>query len=277
MRQLINSKTMNLVALVLFLALIAKLIGLSLLYFLPKNGVELMPVQSNHVKYRTYKVSQLFDLNSSTPAVKDDVKPIKNTLKIDNLVLHAIYGDNTKGFIVFAQKSSSGENHILALNQSYEGYKLIRIRQDSAILEKDGKNYELIFKEEANKLPIQERISAPVVKNKDLGNTEVLRAVRKKDVMHYAKNFDEIWKNIAITEVKENGKINGFKVMSVKQSSIFGQLGLLQGDVIMSVNNQELKSYADAFKIYNNISDYDSLKLVIIRNKQKKELEYEVF
>ncbi len=276
MRQLINSKTMNLVALLLILMAIAKFIALCVLYFLPQNGIESMPVQTGLIKYRNYKVSNIFDLNTSEVQTAKP-KPIKNTLKIDNLVLYAIYGDNKKGFIVFAEKSSSGENHILALNETYEGYKLIRIRQNSAILEKDGKNYELLFKESENKLPIQERISAPVVKSKDLGNTDVLRAVRKKDVMHYAKNFDEIWKNIAITEVKKDGKINGFKVMSVKQSSIFGQLGLLQGDVIMSVNNQELKSYADAFKIYNNIDDYDSLKLVIIRNKQKKELEYEVF
>lgn len=76
---------------------------------------------------------------------------------------------------------------------------------------------------------------------------------------------------------KRNGKIDGFKVLSVKQNSIFAQLGLLKGDIIMAVNNQPLKSYADAFKVYDNIGDFDSLKLDIIRNKQKKELEYEVF
>ncbi len=276
MRQLINSKTMNLVAFVLSMIVLAKLVGLVVLYFLPKSGIELVPLQGNNLKYRSYRVSQLFDLNSNTPTpIK--LNPIKNALKIDNLILHAIYGDNSKGFIVFAEKSSLDKNHIIALNQSYKGYKLIRIRQASAILEKGGKNYEIVFKDEPNRIPIQERVSAPKSAEKYLGNTDVLRAVRKKDVMHYAKNFNEIWKNIAIKEVKRNGKIDGFKVMSVKRSSIFAQLGLLKGDIIMSVNNQELKSYADAFKVYDNINDYDSLKLVIIRNKQKKELEYEVF
>lgn len=275
MRQLISSKTMQNITTLLVLVVIAKLVGLIILFFLPKSGVELATNDVNNIKYRSYKVSNSFglvgDVKANTPKV-----PPKETLKIDSLILHAIYGDDKQGFIVFAEKKSPQANKILALNHEYKGYKLTHIKQISAILEKGGVAYELVFKETPNSIPIKKRVLAPPPP-KDAGNTEVVRAVSKKDVMHYAKNFDAIWKNIAIKEIKKGGKIDGFKVLSVKQSSIFARLGLLKGDIIMSVNNQPLKSYADAFNIYNNIKDYESLKINIIRNKQKKELEYEIF
>ncbi len=276
MRKILNNKIIKLLAIILILAAIAKFANLIALYFLPKTGVELSSDISANIKYRGYKISNLFDLKRAQ-TTKQAPKPIENVFKIDSLILHAIYGDNKQGFIVFAEKTNASNTHILALNDSYKGYKLAQIRLSSVILQKNEKNYELKFKEsKKSAIPLQKRILKTPPKEL-IGNTDVLRAVRKKDVMHYAKNYKEIWKNIAIKEIKRNGKIDGFKVMSVKANSIFAQLGLLKGDIIMSVNNQPLKSYADAFKVYNNIGNIDSIKLDIIRNKEKKELEYEVF
>lgn len=277
MRKILNSKFINILAVLLILVAIAKFLGLIALYFLPKTGVELAANTTTNIKYRSYKFVHLYDLKDDVKKPSTKPKPIKNVLKIDSLILRAIYGDDKEGFIVFAEKMAPQVNHILALNKTYKGYKLIQIRLLSVILQKGGKNFELTFKDtRANIIPIKQRIlKTPTPKN--LGNTDVVRAIKKKDVMFYAKNFKEIWKNIAIKEVKRDGKIDGFKVLSVKQDSIFAQLGLLKGDIIMSVNNQPLKSYADAFKVYDNIGNFDSLKLDIIRNKQKKELEYEVF
>lgn len=274
MRQLISSKTMKNIITLLSMIAIAKLIGLIVLFFLPKSGVEIASNDVNSMKYRSYKVSNSFGLVTNKKK-KPPKAPPKEVLRIDSLILHALYGDDIHGFIVFAEKKAPLANIILALNHDYKGYKLTHIKPQSAILEKGGKAYELLFKELTSSIPLQNRVSVPIPK--DLGNTDVVRAVSKKDVMHYAKNFDSIWKNIAIKEIKKDGKIDGFKVISVNKSSIFARLGLLRGDIITSVNNQSLKSYADAFNIYNNIKDYDSLKISIIRNKQKKELEYEIF
>lgn len=275
MRQIFNSKNIKLATIVLSMVVIAKIFNMILLYKLPKSGVEISKNSANLINYRGYKIASTFGL--AKKRVQEKKAPPKETLRIDNLILMAIYGEEKRGFIVFAETKSPNNAQILSLNQEYKGYKLTYIKQISAILEKDGKAYELAFKEAPNTIPIQKRVSAPPPKVEHLGDTDVLRAVKRKDVMYYAKNFDAIWKNIAIEEIVKNGKIEGFRVVSVKKNSIFAQLGLLRGDIIKSVNNKPLKSYADAFGIYNNIKDYESLKIDIIRNNQKKELEYEIF
>lgn len=275
MRQLSSSNIIKYLTIILSMAVIAKAISMVLLYKLPKSGVEASRNSANLVAYKGYKIASNFGLVQRKKV--EQKAPPKETLKIDSLVLMALYGEGERGFIVFAEVNNPNDSKILSINQEYKGYKLTHIELMSAILEKGGKAYELVFKEAPNSVPLQKRVSAPPPKIENLGDTNVLRAVKKKDVMYYAKNFDAIWKNIAIKEVVKNGKIDGFKVLSVKQNSIFAQLGLLAGDTIMAVNNKPLKSYADAFNIYNNIKDYESLKIDIIRKNEKRELEYEVF
>ncbi len=273
MRKIISSLVLKNILTLLVFAVIAKFIALVMLFFLPKNGVEIALDNSNSVFYKSYRLSRAFGLQVE----KKENTPLKEVFQIDSLILHAIYGNSKQGFIVFAEKNAPNANKILALNHEYKGYKLISIKQKSVLLEKDLKSFELLIKQDGANNYIK-RISKPIVRKKDEDtSTDVLRTVSKKDVMYYAKNFKAIWKNIAIKEIKKDGVIDGFKILSVKKNSIFSQLGLTKGDVIKSVNNQQIKSYGDAFKIYNNIQDYESLKIEIIRNKQKKELEYEIF
>lgn len=257
---------------ILILIFIVKLTCIVLLFFLPQSGIQMPTNKTQNLMYQNYKISSFFGLNAKEAKVVEQSVQ-KEIFKIDDLILRAVYNDKNNGFIVFAQKDNLEKNIILAKNQTYKGYKLIKIKTTLAILQKNNKNYELSFKEQTNTVPLQKRVKQVV--KQDL-STDVLRAVNKDDVMYYAKNFDAIWKNIAIQEVQKDGQIQGFKVMSVNKNSIFGKLGLTDGDTILSVNNQPLKSYADAFNIYNNIGEYESMKITIIRDNEQKELEYEI-
>jgi general secretion pathway protein C len=88
--------------------------------------------------------------------------------------------------------------------------------------------------------------------------------------------MDDIYKNIGITDLKEGNKVVGFKISFVKRGSPFAKLGLKRGDIIKSVNGEEINSYNAAFNAYGNIKDVENLTLVIIRGKKEMELEYEI-
>ena len=108
---------------------------------------------------------------------------------------------------------------------------------------------------------------------------EVKIAVLKRDIDRYRRNFQKIWQNISIQEQidPKTKKLQGFKVIKVNKNSIFGKIGLQKGDIIIGANNKIFRTYSDVFKIYNNIDKYNSLKLTILRNNKKKDLEYEIY
>jgi len=107
----------------------------------------------------------------------------------------------------------------------------------------------------------------------DVGDYKI---VDKSLVEHYAKNMDDIYKNIGIKEVKKGNVLEGFRVTFIRKGSPFAKLGMRRGDVIKAINGQKIDSYNVAFDVYKNIENIDNLTLVIERGKEEMELEYEV-
>lgn len=272
MNNLLNKNNIKKIILVLFIFAFAKFLGLIAFYFLPKYGKEKAKEQDIAIEFKKYKIEQAFGLIKAQDLPAPKVQ--KNILKIDNLILLALYHDQQDGIIMFVENTPNSQTQILQKDESYKGYKLIKVEPTRAIFQRDGVQYYLSFKDVATPgggLPTAEIIKPAIERLTDSKAT-----VSRDEIHKYTSNMQEIWNNIAIREVMTDGKINGFKVLAVKSGSVFDELGLKKGDVIMNVNNETLSSYADAFSIYDNIDKYESIKLEIIRNNQKRELEYEI-
>lgn len=76
--------------------------------------------------------------------------------------------------------------------------------------------------------------------------------------------------------MREGRKIKGFKVNFVKRGSDFSKLGLKRGDIIKSLNGEELTDYNRAFEFYKNIDTVENLTLTIQRGQEEMELNYEI-
>ncbi len=263
MNQLISPLWIKRIILVGVIAAVIKTIMLGTLFILPHQGKDRVSVQEESL-YQSYKPSKSFAMRGKkAPVVKKT--PV---YKLDNLNLQGIYDDPKNPFIVVEEKKKIT---IVGLNENFKGYKLIKVKSDRAIFSKSKRNYELLFKEKAMK---KGSIS---IAEPEIIQDDAAVFIKRKEIKHYAKNFDAIWKNIKIKEIIKKKRLKGFEVTWVKKGSLFAKLGLMKGDIIVGVNGKTLKSVSQVFKIYNNMDKMDSLKLKIMRNNQEKELEYEVF
>ena len=250
---------------IFIIALMAKALSLVLYFYLPHYGVNKVEDFSINL-YKRYLVSKAFNLKSH----KKDIakKPKQPIYRLTNVKLKAIYSSSDKGVIAI----EDGKKLIfLSTGENFKGYKLIEVKPNRAIFEKNGKHFELKLEEKA--------LKGKILESNSFNPDEVKFAVLKRDIQKYKKNFNEIWRNIAIKELidKKNKKLKGFEVTWVNKNSIFGKMGLRKGDIIIGANNKIFHSYSDVIKIYNNIDKYNALKLTILRNNQKKELEYEIY
>ncbi len=263
MNQLISPLWVKRLILVGIIAAVIKIVMLGVLFILPHQGSDRVSVEEVSL-YQSYKPSKVFALRGKkVPIVKK--APV---YQLKNLILQGLYDDPQTPFIVV---EDAKKITLVGLGESFKGYKLIDVRKDRAIFKKSGKQYELLFKEKA----LQE--GAISVAEPEIIQDDAAVFVKRKEIKHYAKNFDAIWKNIKIKEIIKDKRLKGFEVTWVKKSSLFAKLGLTKGDVITGVNGKTLKSVSQVFKIYNNMDKMDSLKLMILRDNQEKELEYEVF
>lgn len=237
-----------------------------LFLFLPKTGVEFVKEEKLQLPYQAVNLQNAFKV----PQQQQQKDPTVKRESIDSFVLRAIYAySDYTGFIMISQKSKPKETQLLEVGEIFVGYRLDKIFPHYVIFKRGGIEYELYLDEQTQNLPVAKTTSTAQV------DQEVV--VSKADIQKYTTDFDAIWQSIAIKEtIDSTGTINGFEILSIQRNSAFDKLGLKARDIIKKVNNIELRSYADAFNIYNNINTYRSLKIEILRDNKPMEIQYEI-
>jgi general secretion pathway protein C len=180
------------------------------------------------------------------------------------------------------------DSKILGLGDELNGFVLEGGGSTYAIFTKDSKNYRVDLLQDkksgissgsivpASALPKREaKPAAPLAIEGEVTDAGDHKIIDKSLLNHYAQNMDDIYKNIGITEIKEGDKMK-FKITFVRRGSPFAKLGVRRGDMIKSINGQEINSYNAAFEAYKNIGNVENVTLVIQRGKEEMELEYEI-
>ena len=268
MKKLSNSYMLRVATTLLILLAVAKAISLAVWWLLPSDGVELQIKDNYKPKYQRVDFKNMLDISIGTQQKSSNTKSVSSSgISITNMVLKGLYGKGSEGFAIVALKSAPKKTSIISVGEVFSGYTLKTILNSGVIFTKSSKEYVLNMVH--SKISKESVISSVTDDSK---SKDVLRS----DIDFYSKNPKEIWKDISIREVKKDGKIEGFKVTKIKKNSKMAKLGLKKGDVIIKVNNVELKSYKDALDIYAKIDKLTTIQVVVIRNNQEQELVYEI-
>ncbi|SFV71186.1 General secretion pathway protein C [hydrothermal vent metagenome] len=218
----------------------------------------------------------------------DVAVPVKKTVKvapkiqgrIKEITLLAIYNDEDISIITILYKKSS---KVLGIGDVISGFVFEGAGNDFAMFSKANKNYKVMLvkkgkslstvSNEALKIPSTSPSKKPLGEVVNEGGTKI---IDRSLLEHYATNMDDIYKNIGITELKDGKKLSGFKINFIRKDSPFAKLGIRRNDTIKSINGQKMTSYNAGFAVYKDIKSADNLTLVIIRNNEEMELEYEI-
>jgi general secretion pathway protein C len=244
----------------------AKFTTLLLLPFLPLTSVEIDKKVVELPPYRRYDFHAML---SKSKSKSQNTTPKTTATNIKNLLLIALYGNEKFGFIVVATKAAPKKTKIVSVSQSYKGYTLSKIYLDYVVFKKDGKEYLLRLN---TKNIASSNFVTPLSQKK--GDGEV--SVNRDDIGFYMKNPLAIWKDISIQELKEAGKLSGFKVTRIRKNSKIANLGLQRGDIIIGANGRIFETYNDVMKIYAKIKKLKTLSLTVKRGNEEKEIIYEI-
>jgi len=74
----------------------------------------------------------------------------------------------------------------------------------------------------------------------------------------------------------KEGRAEGFQLSQIQEGSLIKSVGFQNGDVIRSVNGQEVRSLEDAIEIYQKFGDSDSFTIGILRGERTKTLHVKI-
>ena len=243
--------------------------------WLPTSGEEHAERKGGKALYYRVKLSP-----NEAPAPATSPKPVQTAGTIRDIRLLAIYNASDVTVVTVEYKRKT---KVLAKGEEINGFVLEGAGNNYATFSKDAKTYNisLIISSKgdksiksANPLPSETAVASKV--EGDVVDAGDHKIIDKSLVDHYAKNMDDIYKNIGISEIKKGNALEGFKISFIRKGSPFAKLGVKRGDVIKAINGQKIDSYNAAFDVYKNISNINNLTLVIERGKEEMELEYEV-
>lgn len=243
--------------------------------WLPTVGVE--HSEDRGAKALYYRVKLSPNDAAAPTAMK---KPLQTTGSIKDIKLLAIYNASDVTVVTVEHKRKT---KVLAKGEAINGFILEGAGSNYATFSKNAKTYQihLIVSTKGEKSIQRAKPSSAPVSSGNKVEGDVVDAgdhkiVDRSLVEHYAKNMDDIYKNIGIKEIKKGKDLEGFSISFVRKGSPFAKLGVKRGDVIKAINGQKIDSYNAAFGVYKNIANIDNLTLVIQRGKEEMELEYEV-
>jgi len=275
MRKLSNSKIISIVSILLVLVVIAKGLSLILWWYLPSDGVELNVKNNYQPKYQRVYCKNIIIKQKVQKKKIQEVQAPSDGISITNMLLKGLYGTSKRAFVIVAMKDSPKKTQLVGLEEIFKGYKLKSVTKESAVFEKDSKDYILALEQTKSKKRSRNTKRGESFITPAFSNDEPV-GVSRQDIAHYAKNPKQIWRDISIREVKDGKKILGFKVTKIKRNSKFAQLGLQKGDLIIKANNVKLVSYKDALDIYKKIDKLDTIQIVVMRDNQEVELVYDI-
>ncbi len=105
---------------------------------------------------------------------------------------------------------------------------------------------------------------------------EEIIPIAQDELQGSINNINELLTQVRIRPYFRQGKPEGLIVSQIQADSIFNKLGLMNGDIIGSVNGKQMSSPEEAFQLYNSLNEGSQVSIEITRRGQKKMFTYDI-
>jgi general secretion pathway protein C len=255
------------------------------------SGQELPGAVSTHRKsfswrkppfhaYQSVLTNNLFDPEArskpNVPALPDDSRNKGKPAREDLTLLGTVTARHSSLAVFLINK----EEHVVRLGEEIPGGGSLQevFRDRVRIRDASGRIYVLGLDENAPSPAGSEapgrHTSSSADEIREVGDN---RWVISRQAARSAKdNMGEIMKQARLVPAGKDGQVEGFRVAMIRPGSLLWNLGLKRGDVVREVNGIPLDNTEKALQIYQQLKEARKISLVLQREDENLEFEYEV-
>jgi hypothetical protein len=100
--------------------------------------------------------------------------------------------------------------------------------------------------------------------------------INQKTYIKQLRRIEAFLENLKIAPYIINGQQEGLSITGLDDSNLVGNFGFENGDVIQTVNGQILTNKQKAFQVLMKARSQSSLKFQLLRNKQKRDISFDI-
>lgn len=205
----------------------------------------------------------LFGFKMPKPEQVKRVMPVQKKLSLE--LKGTVTGDKKFMFCIINNKATGKEN-LYTIGGKVAGFVVASINKSSVTLENADEKLVLYVNDTNEK---QEGLNV-------IHPSENHWTVKKSELGKIRENAAKFLSEVKIKPVFSSGRMQGFKISSIKESSMLSDLGVKKGDTVKKINGKELNSPMKVFELYKKFRNSTSIDLEVERNGKTQTLTYEV-
>jgi len=233
--------------------------------------------------YSSYRAIDRRDLfkTRKTPAV-----PIKDTgvnpdgLEKTSLKLKlwgTVTGDPDRSYAVI-ENTQNRQQNLYRVGDSIQNATLRMILRSKVVLTHNGRDEMLAMEKiQQGKGSASGRPGRRAVAPQQGGIRTQRVSLRRSMINDAMQDVSKLMTEVKISpHLGEDGQPAGLAVSNIKPNSIFRRMGLRNGDVLKSVDGQDIRSVDDALRLYDSMKSSDSISVQIQRRGRDRNIEYNI-
>ncbi|MEW6664823.1 MAG: type II secretion system protein GspC [Thermodesulfobacteriota bacterium] len=169
--------------------------------------------------------------------------------------------------------NQSGKEEKVPVGAMFGEAKVVMILRNKVVLHFNGKDELLVMGIERIRA---ERLAQDKAGKEQASAEGSTYKISKDFVRNSMNDLAKIMSTMRVRPFIKDGKPQGFQISRLKEGSLVKTMGFEDGDIITSVNGQNILSPEDAMKLYNTLKDSSFFSITIIRKNQPVTLNYKV-
>ncbi len=175
------------------------------------------------------------------------------------------------GTIKMALILSGSKVYVLREGEEFEGGVVSKIEKDYVLLSTPYGNITVKFPESLTSVGSSAGSVKTTIKRE--GNTVV---ISRRELERLTSDPGVMFNQVRLVPYLENGRTKGFKFEWIKPGSLLSKAGLRPGDILVAINNMQITSGEDAFRLLQVLRNETSFKISILRNGKEVDLTLRV-
>jgi len=223
------------------------------------------PDDSRTVAKMAFPPERKEDTSKKTSRTQE--KPGLNSLNLK--LLGTVVNEKGSSWAII-QDLDRDRQDMVSVGSVVAGARVVSIAKDRVVLNINGREEILLLGAEGTRPASTRGDQAP---KESATSTYV---VDRETVRENLDNLPSLLMQARAELYFKEGKPEGFQLSQIQKGSILKSVGFQDGDVIRSVNGQEVRSMEDAIALYQKFGDSDSYTIGILRGEKPKTLHVKI-
>ncbi|MGH7818897.1 MAG: type II secretion system protein GspC [Candidatus Binatia bacterium] len=182
-------------------------------------------------------------------------------------------GEGTDSFAIIEDQNTK-KQELYRIGDQIQGRTLHRVEWDHVVLRNADREEILKIAEAGGGVPGVAVASAASETIQAISDNDY--RIDRSEVDQAMQNLNQLFTQIRAVPHFQDGKASGFRLFAIRRNSIFEKIGLKNGDIVSSINGNELSDPARAMELFQQLKDEGRISVEVTRNRQPTTLSYEI-